>query len=170
MAEQIANDATFKQITEQLQSQFGAMFQGQNAPGGAPGAPPTDPAAAAAAFDPSKYMQAMSGMFQNKEFMAMAEQLGKTIIEVGSPPLPPCPAPSCSCAFAPRLFRPASQSCCTLSCLLQKDPHMSEMMKTLQDPDYRTKVESALKGMKEDPELKPMLDELESAGPMAMMK
>lgn len=44
------------------------------------------------------------------------------------------------------------------------------MMKTMQDPAYRTKVEDAMKRMKEDPELKPMLDELESQGPMAMMK
>ncbi len=47
---------------------------------------------------------------------------------------------------------------------------MSQMMKTMQDPEYRTKVEAALKGMRDDPELKPMLDELETAGPMAMMK
>lgn len=134
MAEQIANDDTFKQITEQLQSQFGSMFQQQQGgAGGERGVPPAaDPSAAGAAFDPSQYMQAMSGMFQNKNFMQMAEQLGKTIIE--------------------------------------KDPHMSEMMKTMQDPDYRTKVEAALKGMKDDPELKPMLDELETAGPVAMMK
>lgn len=134
MAEQIANDDTFKQITEQLQAQFGTMFQQQaGAAGAAPGAREAPvPGADPASFDPAKYMEAMSGMFKNKNFMQMAEQLGKTIIE--------------------------------------KDPHMSEMMRTMQDPDYRTKVEAALKGMREDPELKPMLDELESNGPMAMMK
>jgi hypothetical protein len=47
---------------------------------------------------------------------------------------------------------------------------MGKMMKTMQDPDYRSKIEDALKGMKDDPELKPMLEELESAGPVAMMK
>ena len=31
-------------------------------------------------------------------------------------------------------------------------------------------VESAMKGMKDDPELKPMMDQLEKDGPMAMMK
>ncbi|GFH16431.1 ANK_REP_REGION domain-containing protein [Haematococcus lacustris] len=54
--------------------------------------------------------------------------------------------------------------------IIQQDPGMAQMMKTMQDPEYRTKVESALKGMKDDPELKPMLEELETAGPMAMMK
>mmetsp|Transcript_10419 Transcript_10419/g.18152 ORF Transcript_10419/g.18152 Transcript_10419/m.18152 type:complete len:338 (+) Transcript_10419:32-1045(+) len=134
MAEQIASDPTFKQITEQLQGQFGGMFA-QGAPG-APGAPGAtkdgDPAAAAAAIDPSNYMQAMAGMFQNQNFMKMAEQLGKTIIE--------------------------------------KDPHMSSMMTQMQEPEYRSKIEDAMKNMKGDPELKSMMDELESQGPMAMMK
>jgi hypothetical protein len=33
-------------------------------------------------FDPTKYMQAMSGMFQNPQFMQMAEKLGQAIIQV----------------------------------------------------------------------------------------
>lgn len=47
---------------------------------------------------------------------------------------------------------------------------MANMMKAMQDPDYKTKVEDALKGLKDDPELKPILEELESQGPAAMMK
>lgn len=81
MAEQIANDPSFKQVTEQLQGQFGSMFGDAARAGAAEAAAPADPAAAAAAFDPSKYMQAMTGMFQNQDFMKMAEQLGKSIIE-----------------------------------------------------------------------------------------
>ncbi|KAF5838655.1 ankyrin repeat-containing domain protein [Dunaliella salina] len=131
MAEQIATDPTFKSVTETLQSQFGNMFQQQSREGGpggeAPGAGP-----GAEAFDPSKYMQAMTGMFQNEEFMKMAEQLGKSIIE--------------------------------------SDPKMAGMMQSMQDPAYKSKVEDALKSLKEDPDLKPMLDELETAGPAAMMK
>ncbi len=34
-------------------------------------------------FDPSKYMEAMTNMFQNPNFMQMDEKLGETIIEVG---------------------------------------------------------------------------------------
>lgn len=47
---------------------------------------------------------------------------------------------------------------------------MASMMKAMQDPEYKTKVEDALKGLKDDPELKPILEELESQGPAAMMK
>lgn len=54
--------------------------------------------------------------------------------------------------------------------LLQSDPKMANMMQSMQDPAYKTKVEDALKSLKEDPDLKPMLEELEKEGPVAMMK
>lgn len=79
MAEQIATDPAFKEVTESIQSTFANMMGG--APG-APGAVPKDPKEMAANFDPSKYMNAMTQMFQNPNFMQMAEKLGKSIIEV----------------------------------------------------------------------------------------
>eukprot|EP00983_Pelagomonas_calceolata_P051486 1142431-Pelagomonas_calceolata.AAC.15 len=84
MAEQIATDPTFKSVTETLQAQFGNMFQQQGGSREGGGAGGEGAAPGPEAFDPSKYMQAMTGMFQNEEFMKMAEQLGKSIIEVGS--------------------------------------------------------------------------------------
>ncbi len=42
---------------------------------------------------------------------------------------------------------------------------MSTMLRSMQDPDYKAKV---VKGLKDDPELKPILEELESQGPAAM--
>lgn len=53
------------------------LVGGPDAPAAAPAMP--DPSQ----FDPSKYMQAMSGMFSNPAFMQMAEQLGQAIISVG---------------------------------------------------------------------------------------
>jgi hypothetical protein len=50
--------------------------------------------------------------------------------------------------------------------IIEADPNMKQMMSTMQDPSYRAKVEDAMKGMKDDPELKPMLEELEKSGPM----
>jgi hypothetical protein len=47
---------------------------------------------------------------------------------------------------------------------------MSGMIAQMQDPSYKTKIESAMKGLKDDPELKPILEELETSGPMGMMK
>lgn len=138
MAEQIANDPSFKEVTKQLQDSMAGIFGGA-LPGaagaggdGAARAAAPDPAALMANMDPSKYMDAMSKMFSNPNFMNMAEKLGKTIIE--------------------------------------SDPNMAQMMQSMQDPSYKTKVEEALKSLKDDPQLKPMLEELETAGPMAMMK
>jgi hypothetical protein len=74
MAEQIANDPSFKEITEKMQESFGGMM---GAGAGSAGGPPD-----MSALDPSKYMSAMSGMFQNKNFMEMAEKLGQSIIQV----------------------------------------------------------------------------------------
>lgn len=140
MAEQIANDPTFKEVTKQLQESFGGMLPpgAAGAPPGMPGMPGMPGADRAmpgmnpAAMDPTKYMQAMQGMFQNPQFMKMAENLGKSIIE--------------------------------------QDPAMAQMIRSMQDESYRAKVEDALKSLKDDPEMAPMLEELEKAGPMAMMK
>ena len=43
-------------------------------------------------------------------------------------------------------------------------------MSAMQDPDYKARVESAMKGLKDDPEMGPIFEELEKAGPAAMMK
>jgi hypothetical protein len=47
---------------------------------------------------------------------------------------------------------------------------MSNMMKSMQDPSYKQEVETKMKSLKDDPELGPILAEMESAGPMGMMK
>ena len=52
----------------------------------------------------------------------------------------------------------------------QADPNMAAMMKQMEDPEYKAKVEATLSSMKEDPELKPMMEQLEKEGPMARMK
>lgn len=44
------------------------------------------------------------------------------------------------------------------------------MLELMRDPAYRQKVEDVLVGMQGDAELGPMLEELEKAGPMAMIK
>jgi hypothetical protein len=47
---------------------------------------------------------------------------------------------------------------------------MSKMMTAMQDPEYKNKVESAMKGLKDDPEMGGIFEELEKSGPAAMMK
>eukprot|EP00192_Tetraselmis_astigmatica_P014099 CAMPEP_0117672698 /NCGR_PEP_ID=MMETSP0804-20121206/14055_1 /TAXON_ID=1074897 /ORGANISM="Tetraselmis astigmatica, Strain CCMP880" /LENGTH=317 /DNA_ID=CAMNT_0005481341 /DNA_START=82 /DNA_END=1032 /DNA_ORIENTATION=+ len=140
MAEQIAQDPAFSQMTKTLQESMAGLVQ-PGAEGAA--AAPADPAAAAAPppgldpanmpnFDPSKYMDAMTNVLQNPQFMQMAEKLGQQI--------------------------------------MQQDPMMADMIRGMQNPAYRENIESKLKDLKDDDELAPILAELEKDGPAAMMK
>lgn len=56
------------------------------------------------------------------------------------------------------------------SLFLQSDPNMSKMMQAMQDPEYKNKVENAMKSLKDDPDMGGIFEELEKAGPAAMMK
>ncbi|KIY99706.1 Ankyrin repeat domain-containing protein 2 [Monoraphidium neglectum] len=142
MAEKIAGDPAFQGLTSQLQESMAGLVGPEGAAAGAgagaggmpgiPGMPGMPGMPDPSQFDPSKYMQAMSGMFSNPAFMQMAEQLGQAIIS--------------------------------------SDPNMSKMMAAMQDPEYKNKVESAMKSLKDDPEMGGIFEELEKAGPAAMMK
>ncbi len=149
-------DPNFKEITQKMQQQFGGMM---GAGGGMPGMPgmPGAGAGGGPPMDPSKYMGAMQEMFSNKAFMEMAEKLGQSIIQVRASEQPS----SLNCDFDPRDFAHTPP---------QSDPNMQQMMQSMQDPSYKAKIEETMRGMKDDPELKPLLEELEKAGPMGMMK
>lgn len=47
---------------------------------------------------------------------------------------------------------------------------MQSLMKSVQDPAHRNQMEEAMRNLKEDPELKSVVEDLEQQGPMAMMK
>lgn len=83
MAEQIASDPAFAQMTAALQESLlgggAAGAAGGAAPGGAVGAPP---AGGPPALDPAKYAEAMQSVMGNGQFLQMAEALGKQIMEV----------------------------------------------------------------------------------------
>jgi hypothetical protein len=64
MAEQIAKDPAFSQVTQQLQK---SMTQ---SPDGNP------------QIDPQQYMQAMKSVMENPQFVQMAEKLGSALMSV----------------------------------------------------------------------------------------
>ena len=77
MAEQIAQDPAFAQMSAALQA---SMVNGGAEPGRSGSVPP---------IDPDQYANAMSSVLQNPQFMEMAEKLGQQIMTVRSSELQP---------------------------------------------------------------------------------
>uniref|UniRef100_A0ACD5WD43 Uncharacterized protein n=1 Tax=Avena sativa TaxID=4498 RepID=A0ACD5WD43_AVESA len=57
-----------------------------------------------------------------------------------------------------------------LGSALMQDPAMSSVLGGLTDPAHKEQLQARVARMKDDPSLKPILDEIESGGPAAMMK
>ncbi|KAF8398631.1 hypothetical protein HHK36_017562 [Tetracentron sinense] len=53
---------------------------------------------------------------------------------------------------------------------LMQDPSMSSMLENLANPSYKDQLEERMAHIKEDSSLKPILEEIESGGPAAMMR
>jgi hypothetical protein len=57
-----------------------------------------------------------------------------------------------------------------LGSALMQDPAMSSVLGSLTDPAHKEQLQARVGRMKDDPSLKPILNEIESGGPAAMMK
>ncbi|GMN50161.1 hypothetical protein TIFTF001_019317 [Ficus carica] len=53
---------------------------------------------------------------------------------------------------------------------LMQDPSMSTMLESFSNPENKDQLEERMARIKEDPSLKPILDEIETGGPAAMMR
>ncbi|GFS37015.1 ankyrin repeat-containing 2B [Actinidia rufa] len=53
---------------------------------------------------------------------------------------------------------------------LMQDPSMSSMLESLTSPSHKDQLEERMARIKEDPALKPILEEIETGGPAAMMR
>ena len=54
--------------------------------------------------------------------------------------------------------------------LLQQDPGMAGLLQNMQSPQYRDVMGGKMEELKKDPELGPILEEIQESGPAAMMK
>ena len=109
-------------------------------------------------------------------FTEMAEQLQK--MTVVSPRQ--APAPEAAVALDPHKYVATMQQLMQnpqfvamaerLGSALMQDPAMASMLGGLTNPAHKEQLEVRIARMKEDPTLKPILDEIEAGGPAAMMK
>ena len=57
-----------------------------------------------------------------------------------------------------------------LCAFFSQDPSMSSMLESLTSPSHKDQLEERMARIKEDPALKPILEEIETGGPAAMMR
>lgn len=53
---------------------------------------------------------------------------------------------------------------------VQQDPAMAAMVQNMHSQNYRENITSKMEDLKKDPEVAPILEEIEKGGPAAMMK
>jgi hypothetical protein len=53
---------------------------------------------------------------------------------------------------------------------VRQDPAMSSMLENMTNPAHKEQLEERMARIKDDPSLKPILEEIESGGPSAMVK
>ncbi|KAG2544462.1 hypothetical protein PVAP13_9KG017900 [Panicum virgatum] len=112
-------------------------------------------------------------------FTEMAEQLQKMTV-VSPRQAPAAPTPQAAAALDPHKYVATMQQLMQnpqfvamaerLGSALMQDPAMASMLGGLTNPTHKEQLEARIARMKEDPTLKPILDEIEAGGPAAMMK
>ncbi|VAI40452.1 unnamed protein product [Triticum turgidum subsp. durum] len=105
----------------------------------------------------------------------MAEQLQKTVA-----PAPARSPQEVAAALDPQKYVSTMQQLMQnpqfvamaerLGSALMQDPAMSSVLGGLTNPAHKEQLQARVARMKDDPSLKPILDEIESGGPAAMMK
>ena len=116
MAEALAQDPAFAQMSQTLQSQLqgsglGPAAAQDRSPGAAGGMP--DPSQ----MDPAAAQEAMASMFQNPQFMDMAQNLGQRIMEVRGTRQVLC-GPALITAQALRCLSRRAAACARAPCML----------------------------------------------------
>lgn len=113
-------------------------------------------------------------------FTQMAEQLQKTVVSPRQAPAAKQAVPQAAAALDPQKYVATMQQLMQnpqfvamaerLGSALMQDPAMATMLGGLTNPAHKEQLEARIARMKEDPTLKPILDEIETGGPAAMMK
>ncbi|KAJ0973478.1 hypothetical protein J5N97_021437 [Dioscorea zingiberensis] len=104
-------------------------------------------------------------------FTQMAEQLQKSVQGVGQDGIPQLDPQQYMSTMQQVMQNPQFMTIAErLGGALMQDPVMSSMLESLANPSHKEQLEEHMARIKKDPSLKPILDEIESGGPTAMMK
>lgn len=104
-------------------------------------------------------------------FTQMAEQLQKSVQNVGADGVPPIDTQQYMSTMQQVMQNPQFMTMAErLGNALMQEPSMAGMLESLTNPTNKEQLEQRMAQIKRDPSLKPILDEIESGGPAAMMK
>ncbi|KAH7663945.1 Myotrophin and similar proteins protein [Dioscorea alata] len=104
-------------------------------------------------------------------FNQMAEQLHKSVQGAGQDGIPAFDTSQYISTMQQVMHNPQFMTMAErLGNALMQDPAMSNILENMTNPSNKEKLEDQMSRIKEDPTLKPILDEIETGGPSAMMK
>eukprot|EP00249_Psilotum_nudum_P021626 c28179_g3_i2 orf=354-1400(+) len=104
-------------------------------------------------------------------FNNMAEQLQQSVHNAGQDGIPQLDTQQYFNAMQQVMQNPQFMAMAErLGSALMQDPAMSSMLQNLTNPVHKEQLEARVAQMRDDPTLKPILEEIETGGPATMMK
>ncbi|XP_024383167.2 ankyrin repeat domain-containing protein 2B [Physcomitrium patens] len=135
------------------------------------GANPFDFSAMSGLLNDPSIKEMAEQIAKDPAFTQMAQQLQSSVQSAGSGGAPQLDPNQYINAMQQVMQNPQFMTMAErLGNALMQDPAMSGMLSNLTNPAHKEQLEQRMAAVREDPTLKPVLEEIETGGPAAMMK